>query len=271
MKTTKEYNIDFEYYKMNIDIQIKWLAFLSSFKDIKGINYMEVIPKLENVKKKTYVCFANKAMLHNTKLVNIEIEKKLSSVLNSEDLSELSHYIGESLDSVQLNELVTSLFVRNQIQKHSARLFAISEYLEDNDDREIKFLRSAINRLLVEAPSTSMRFPGIRDTMTEFFAASLPINYDPSSTVTYYLYLVLMLLERVDAILCKTINASDNITNDINVLLDELKTLGRIQAGEILTGVFKTVEKHILEYTDPLNIKDSLQERSLQLDVKKEN
>lgn len=257
MKTTKNYAYD--YYKNIVDVNVNWLEFLNSHSKFLNVNFLELAPKLEEIREKLYNSFKNSKLTNkDIFFVNGEVKVMIAYLLKKIGYSDLQEYIYYGLDEKEKNDLSIALYIKRSIQSKMEDI----EVLDYSLSKENPLLKDALKRLKNIELSTTLSSD---IDFTEYYLNSLGIKESDNSLIGY-IYFNLIIIKNI-FILMNT-EQSINYVPCVDELIEEILNKGIITNINNLVKVFEVFEQELANLMQK-NCKNKVP--TLQQNVKRNN
>lgn len=205
METTRKYSTDtYTYYRKLIDMQVGWVEFLLSFGKIGNNKEFDLDAKLAEIRLslgKELDDFLDKKDSDDAKEVYLLIKKTIIEKLNNSGLESISNFIGYGLDDEEFANFITLVYIREYVKSLTSELRQIDNLVgyEDDGARALKMLIDKLTKLTPEAYLKSNIF---NESLMDFYFGDVSIRYGKNGDINAYLYMVIMLLDRINLYIC---------------------------------------------------------------------
>lgn len=205
-KTTGKYSTNtYEYYKNMIDIEIGWLQFLTSFGRIKNTRSFDLEHQLELLKLEMLEGIEDFIDNNNTdeSIENLSlIREYLEECLRKRHLDYVIPYVNYGLSDNDKNDLIVLMYVRKFVKSISSDLREIREVLRKINTSDIRAINTLIDNVTRLLPDVYLKSEEFGDSMMDFYASEVGVKFSHEGSGSAYIYMVLMLLDRINAYMC---------------------------------------------------------------------
>lgn len=245
-----------DYIRSNIDVHMKYLLFLNSFKDISNKGFIYIAPILDNITNELYTSFVIDSMPDDTIEVNKEVVNKISELFDKYDIPEVKKYIGYEINEKDIIKLSLATFIRKQIQSLSTNI----DEIEHIDSNQIKVIIDSLEYMKHIKIKANIKVNGFSNELIGYYLEELKIEKNESSSIDSYMYQTLYNFNII-SIMMKKLACPIN-ENEINYLSQELYENSIIKSSSSITNLINILGNN-LEH-----IKNKTQSYTLNLEKK---